>query len=365
MKLITRCTQCHTSFRVHDHQLAVRQGRVRCGACGHVFDAYSTLTEQPEDEHSAYSGEWQSAGTTASAAEAHGAGIRSRGFQDPISLADPIFDVGSARAPDPPLSLTHEARLEHGPRREHPPETASSVRATFNLDDLALAPPARATAAGTDGAAFDIPPEHAPAAAETPSYSIADPISQAPSEPQAMPAPQPDAPEQDFNFGPRRASRRARIGMGIAAGVLALVALGQLVFATRSYIAAWAPNARPVLEDLCTQLGCEVPHLRRTEAVLLDSSELEREEAGLLTLHAVIRNTSMFEQALPSLLLTLLDDRNRAIARRVVEANDYVADSAPNKQVLPASGTVQATVYLDASKLGQTAANYEVMVFYR
>lgn len=367
MKLITRCTQCHTSFRVHDQQLAVRQGRVRCGACGHVFDAYSTLTEQPEAERAAHPGEWQVPAGAPPHAEP--AGARAFSYDDPISLAEPIFDVGSARTPESaPIraieARADDARLELDPRAL---DVAPSARTSFSPGDLMLSSPADLRALTADAGTAEGQGGQESRASDPSSYSIADPlpIGQVPSEPHVAPAPVPEVLEDDFDFGPRRASRKARVWMSLAAGVLVVIALGQLAFATRSYIAAWAPNTRPIIEELCTQLGCDVPHLRRSEVVMLDSSELEREEAGLLTLHAVIRNTSVFEQALPSLMLTLLDDRSRAIARRIVDAKDYVPESAPGTQVLPASGTVQATVYIDAAKLGQTAATYEVMVFYR
>lgn len=372
MKLITRCPQCHTSFRVHDHQLAVRQGRVRCGACGHVFDAYSTLTEQPDEDRAAYPVEWQLAqGTTAAASAQRSAHVGE--YQDPVSLVDPIFDIGNARAPQhspaaEPVAratseIAHEFRADRG-THEFRADPGPGAHPAFRAEDLALPPSSGFAAPAASSADSDA---SAAPAAEVPAYSIADPlpIVPAPSEPQIAPVPEPDAVEGDFSFGPRRASLRARIGMSIAAGLLAVIALGQLAYATRSYIAAWAPGTRPVFEQICSQLGCDVPQLRRTEAVLLDSSELEREEAGLLTLSAVIRNTSVFEQALPSLMLTLMDDRNRAISRRVLEPKDYLADPATNAQVLPASGAVQATVYIDTAKLGQAAANYELIVFYR
>lgn len=370
MKLITRCTQCHTSFRVHDHQLAVRQGRVRCGACGHVFDAYSTLTELPDEERAAYPVEWQMPAATPPAERA---GTRERGYEDPLSLADPIFDVGTARPPETaPTSKrdarTHADQQELARARLH--ESAADERARISDDHRILPPrpdPASLDTAALPAIAATPPAEDRAAGADASSYSIADPlpIAHAPSDPTIVPEPPPPVLDDEFDFGPRRASRKARVAMGVAAGLLAALMLGQLLFATRSYIAAWAPGVRPVLQELCAALGCEVPLLRRTEAVMLDSSELEREEAGLLTLNAVIRNTSMFEQALPSLMLTLLDDRNRAIARRIVDPKEYVADAAANVEVLPAQGAVQATVYIDATKLGQSAANYEVMVFYR
>ena len=46
--MITRCAHCGTAFRVYEHQLAKREGHVRCGACGEVFDAYDSLEAERE-----------------------------------------------------------------------------------------------------------------------------------------------------------------------------------------------------------------------------------------------------------------------------------------------------------------------------
>lgn len=45
MSLITRCPTCATAFRVLPGQLSARQGRVRCGKCGAVFDGIAALVE--------------------------------------------------------------------------------------------------------------------------------------------------------------------------------------------------------------------------------------------------------------------------------------------------------------------------------
>ena len=47
--MITRCPECATAFRVTAEQLAVRQGRVRCGHCAAIFDAVAGL-ESGHDE---------------------------------------------------------------------------------------------------------------------------------------------------------------------------------------------------------------------------------------------------------------------------------------------------------------------------
>ncbi len=48
MRLITRCPQCETTFRVIPDQLKLAQGWVRCGRCTRVFEADQHLFEVPE-----------------------------------------------------------------------------------------------------------------------------------------------------------------------------------------------------------------------------------------------------------------------------------------------------------------------------
>lgn len=43
MSLVTRCTECATTFRVLPLQLSARGGRVRCGKCATVFDGVANL----------------------------------------------------------------------------------------------------------------------------------------------------------------------------------------------------------------------------------------------------------------------------------------------------------------------------------
>lgn len=46
MDLYTRCPACDTTFRVSTDQLQASVGKVRCGQCQTVFDAFATLTAQ-------------------------------------------------------------------------------------------------------------------------------------------------------------------------------------------------------------------------------------------------------------------------------------------------------------------------------
>ena len=45
MSLVTSCPECATSFLVKPEQLSAHRGEVRCGKCGHVFNALDRLGE--------------------------------------------------------------------------------------------------------------------------------------------------------------------------------------------------------------------------------------------------------------------------------------------------------------------------------
>lgn len=48
--LITTCTHCLSRFRVTPVQLNAKQGRVRCGRCGKVFNGFEALERFPDDD---------------------------------------------------------------------------------------------------------------------------------------------------------------------------------------------------------------------------------------------------------------------------------------------------------------------------
>ena len=51
--LLTTCPNCSAQFKVQPEQLNIRQGRVMCGRCRDVFNAFQSLTRIEEPEHEA------------------------------------------------------------------------------------------------------------------------------------------------------------------------------------------------------------------------------------------------------------------------------------------------------------------------
>ncbi len=114
MELFTRCSNCATTFRVTTPQLQASGGRVRCGHCQNIFDAFATLTAQ----------EPQPAALPAPAVEEG-----RKGDKEPAAIgasAQPAFpetpvfqkDIPPAARPDPAESLYEwEFRMPETPRR--------------------------------------------------------------------------------------------------------------------------------------------------------------------------------------------------------------------------------------------------------
>lgn len=49
MSMVTSCPSCTTTFRITPEQLKRREGKVRCGKCSGVFDAFKSLATLPDE----------------------------------------------------------------------------------------------------------------------------------------------------------------------------------------------------------------------------------------------------------------------------------------------------------------------------
>ena len=162
-------------------------------------------------------------------------------------------------------------------------------------------------------------------------------------------------------------SRRARWLWGAAALLAALGIAAQFAYRFRAELAAAAPEAREPLRTLCRPFGCEVPLPRRPELMSIDSSELQADSRreGLIVLNAVIRNRARFPQDYPALELTLTDEADRPLLRRVLAPRDYL--DQPRREELARQGIAGGTeaalrVFLDTSRT--RATGYRLYLFY-
>ncbi|MBZ0125321.1 MAG: DUF3426 domain-containing protein [Rhodocyclaceae bacterium] len=248
-------------------------------------------------------------------------------------------------------------------------------KAVFNaLESLEDAPPVAEAAAPPPSASEPVP---AAAAEETPAVEsspaeAATPDS-APPEPSAVEAGADtvgagavDILLEDIQATevPPPAPRGGRYAWA-AAGLLALaLLLAQAVYVFRAELALSQPDWRPQLEELCGQLGCDIPLPRKTDLVSIEASDLhpEPQQKNLLVLAATLKNRAPFVQEYPHLEVTLTDTRDQPMVRRVFAPAEYLAEGANVRAGFAANGDLAVNLWLDTGNVG--ASGYRLYLFY-
>jgi predicted Zn finger-like uncharacterized protein len=169
--------------------------------------------------------------------------------------------------------------------------------------------------------------------------------------------------ESSFDFGPRRPPPSSRLWW-IASVVLLLGLVAQGAYRYRGEIAVLVPEAKPLFEQLCVELGCDVPLPRRVELLSIESSDLQADSSrpNVMVLTATLRNRAAFVQAYPALELSLTSAEGQTVARRVLLPKDYVAQPAQADAGFAAGTEVQVRVYIEAAALKPTG--YRLYLFY-
>jgi len=235
------------------------------------------------------------------------------------------------------------------------PSRRSAAPADTTLDlDLSFAAPAASRA----------PPAPARPAAQSPARP-------APLSPPSSPSPsrmRQREPEEVPEFLEDEAPvRRFAFVWGLLA-LLALLALtGQLVLHFRNDIALVLPAARPQLAAACETIGCSLRLPHRSDLMSIDSSDLQAEPgaANVIVLNALIRNRASFAQEYPELELTLTDETDQAVVRRVLKPSDYLAPARAEQltaQGIGPGGEVSVRMRFDASRV--RATGFRLFLFF-
>jgi len=177
------------------------------------------------------------------------------------------------------------------------------------------------------------------------------------------PATSPGSVGPGLDFGPTPRPRRSRLWW--PASVLALLVLAvQGAYRYRGELALALPQAKPLIQGVCAQLGCDVPLPRRVEMLSIESSDLQADNVtpSVMVLTATLRNRAAFTQALPALELSLTNPQDQTVARRVLMPREYVPKNARTESGFSAGGEMQVRVYIEAAAL--KASGYRLYLFY-
>lgn len=174
-----------------------------------------------------------------------------------------------------------------------------------------------------------------------------------------------EMPLPEFLTEPERA-RPSSLFWGFLAVLAALVLAAQAAYRFRTEIAVVVPSARPILLEACRRLDCEVRLPHRPELMSIESSDLQADprSRNVIVLNAVLRNRAPFAQEYPALELTLTDEADKPVVRRVLQPAEYLdpARAATAAQGFPGGAEAAFRVNLDAGNL--RATGYRLYLFY-
>lgn len=359
MSLITRCPECETLFRVVPDQLRISEGWVRCGHCASVFDAaaHMATAEKPSQDYSAGVSDDVSGirsdippGTAAEIASDEGATV-------PAELSDPQTRV--SERPGPP----DEPGLVAGWLN------AASEQPVIAADDgtepvSALRLPPSDVDASLAGTVVDEP------ASEPGVVDAAQWTREGTEQTSTLDAPAdaPPAPDVGFIRQARRAALWRRPLVRVVVGLLGLgftvLLAAQVALHERDRLAALDARLLPALEWLCRPLGCSVGPLRRIDALVVEASAFNKLRNGDFRLSLTLRNAASLPVAPPAIELTLTDERDEAILRRVIQPDeagwsDASLDPGADKALVMVMH-LDAAAGLDPARV----VGYRVLAFY-
>lgn len=333
MNFRTTCPRCASIFRLGPDQLDAAQGWVQCGVCGAAFDARPALLLEDGSPLPRPAPEPIPADILPSAEPAHEAdaaivsesqavaGHGGEPFNAPVDETGAVPEPGAP--PDAPAPSADETDESAG--RAAPPGIAQR-EAPPDLPSIILIDPDSAPADDDPGplphiAAPAYPaPDTSPAWPPPPAYSSGAPAARveyaSPSRPPAARVPA------------LRTRRRVPVWVGFAASVILLIGLlAQTTYFLRDPLASRFPALRPALAGACDALGCTLALPRNPALLRIVGSDLQTEASGRLKLTLTLGNRAAHAQAWPVLVLTLMDQRNRPLARRSFAPSEYLGDA--------------------------------------
>jgi len=293
MSLLTRCTHCHTVFRITAEQLQAHGGKVRCGRCLQIFDGMVALApDTPE--------------------------IPQPDAPAPAVAAEPAAPVSA------PSVTSSEEPAAAQPEAQSQDNTADVTVDAVPLPDVQPDAPVEAPAS-------ELSEQEAEHIAKT-------------------------AEENPFIHEMPPAEPVPRQSWPVAASILLAVALaGQAVFFYRGELAARHPLARQWLNAACAQAGCTVPLPRVTKPVLIEASDLQLVDPARpdrIQLTATLRNHAGHDVAYPALDLVLTNATDHTLARRIFLPVDYLGQNRDLRTGLAANAELTVRLTLDTGNLG-------------
>lgn len=118
----------------------------------------------------------------------------------------------------------------------------------------------------------------------------------------------------------------------------------------------------PVMRGIYERLGINLPLPHESALVGIDASDLQADTArGLFVLQATLKNRASFDQAWPALELSLTDVNDKVVLRRVMTSDDYL-NAETGGESFQANREIAIRLWIEAKEI--VASGYRLYVFY-
>lgn len=317
MSLITACPACQTQFEVTEAELHAYRGKVRCGECEHVFDAVAHLinvdagviSSQPSVDEPAENSE-NNAAVAASAVStltietAPSPSSEETRYTAPVPVLTDDFAPASPwpdNGPDIDTEVEYAQTAAEETEALTPADNEPSLPQTTTMLDAALPEPPFSHAA--DLLAEDTTPAEPTVPEFLRNVSLSD---------ERPPPPAPSHTKQSLHLA--------------LVIVFALGVCTQLLYFSRTHLAAHYPQSKPLLLSLCRLLHCEIGLPQEIAQLTIDDADIQehREREGVLLFSSVLMNHAQVAQAYPLIELTLTNTSDEPVLRRVLKPQEYL-----------------------------------------
>ncbi len=303
--LLTTCPNCAARFKVLPEQLNVRQGRVMCGRCRKVFNAFESLKRDESAQ------------------------IVEEAYASDAEIDTPAPAIASS-------AITSSAFLTDEPAIPH--ELAAPVRhvSTGELEK---------------GTFIAVHSEPVVAVGENDlqlmSPSLATPV------------------ENPLLLERRGRNATVSRAWGYGVAVAALLLAAQSLYYFRSAMVQQYPQLRPQFAAFCAMAGCSLPWGRDDDAIRVATSELLEMpgKPGRILLTATLINKGATRQDTPYLEVRLTDNANQVLVSRNLTPAQYLGRPVANEESIAPNAELFVNLNLDIANR-PAASGYALRPFY-
>lgn len=342
MDLTTRCPSCGTVFKAGLQDLQLRKGYIRCVQCAHIFDGYAEVVSESGASR---------APRAAAPVPTPDSSPASRASAPPAAVIPPspqVFRAGRTGREEPHVPVD----ISLGDRRPEPSIGQGIKDGRSHASERIL---------------ISLPPA---AAADKPEPFVVEP------HPVRAGGGGSAAPLMHNEGGDSVLRPLGRALGGLLLALIILLALAQVVYIYRSQIALSFPALRPMIEQACVPLGCQVPYARDAASLSISGSALRSDahapegtgdeaDAAAPTRHYVLnmtlRNLADLPQEWPTIVLDLNDISGTRVVRRNLSPRDYLT---PDQLAGPFAAHDEVLVRVPLAVSGVEVNGYQLDLFF-